>query len=265
MEYSAGTSLLEGQVHPDSPQASPGKTIQKCLVILPAFNESDPLSHIIKQIQSHAPSVEILVIDCHTPNGSADRVKQFASFGKTVHLMNRPYTNGPCSDYSYKDAFESAILHGYDAVVEMSADLSHDPADIPKLLNALDDGVDLAVGSRYLHGVRVLNWPQSRLWISSLGGWCIRLLSGLSMTDPTSGFKAIRCRVLEKLDWQKFTAQGYAFKFEFHFFAWQAGFKIVEVPIVFTERGVGNSKMSAQIALEAAKRLLQLAVRRVFP
>lgn len=237
----------------------------KSVLLFYLLTTSPTPSHIIKQIQSHAPGVEILVVDYHTPNESADRVRQFASFGKTVHLMNRPNPNGPCSDYNYQDAFESVILQGYDVVVDMSADLSHDPADIPKLLNVLDDGVDLAVGSRYLYAVRVLNWPQSRLWLSSLGGWCIRLLSGLSMTDPTSGFKAIRCRVLERLDWQKFTAQGYAFKFEFHFFAWQAGLKIVEVPIVFTERWEGNSKMSAQIALEDAKRLLQLAVRRVFP
>jgi dolichol-phosphate mannosyltransferase len=265
MENLAGTSLLDGRVNPDSPQASLGTTIEKCLVILPTCNESDSTSHIIKQIQSHAPSIEILVIDYHTPNGFADRVKQFASFGKTVRLMNRPYTNGPCSGYNYKDAFESAILEGFDAVVVMNADLSHDPADIPKLLNALDEEVDLAVGSRYLHGVRVLNWPQSRLWINSLGGWCIRFLSGLSLSDPTSGFKAIRSRMLEKLDWQKFTTQGYAFKFEFLFFAWQAGFKVVEVPIVFTERRGGVSKMSAQKTLKAAKRLLQVALLRVFP
>jgi dolichol-phosphate mannosyltransferase len=265
MENSVRTSLIDGRVISDSPQASPSTPIEKYLVILPNYNETDFISHIIKQIQSLTPGAEILVIDHNSTNGSVDKVKQFASFSKTFHLINRPCTNGLCSVYTYKEAFEWAILHGYDAVIEMNADLSHDPADIPKLLNALADGTDLAVGSRYLHGVRVLNWPQSRLWISSLGGWCVRFLSGLSLTDPTSGFKAIRCRMLEKLDWQKFTTQGYAFKFEFHFFAWQAGFKVVEVPIVFTERGGGVSKLSAQKALEAAKRVLRLAVRRVFP
>ena len=256
---------MDGLVNSDSLQANPSTTLEKYLVILPNYNETDSISHIIKQIQSLTTGAEILVVDYNSTNGSADKVKQFASFSKTVHLISRPCANGLCSDYTYRQAFEWAILHGCDAVIEMNADLSHDPADIPKLLNALADGTDLAVGSRYLHGVRVLNWPQSRLWISSLGGWCVRFLSGLSLTDPTSGFKAIRCRMLEKLDWQKFTTQGYAFKFEFHFFAWQAGFKVVEVPIVFTERGGGVSKLSAQKALEAAKRVLRLAVRRVFP
>jgi dolichol-phosphate mannosyltransferase len=147
----------------------------------------------------------------------------------------------------------------------MDADLSHDPADIPKLLQALNDGADIAVGSRYLNGVRVLNWPQSRLWVSSFGGWYARWLTGLPMTDPTSGFKAIRRRVLEGMDWEKFTAQGYGFQIEIHFLAWQAGFKVHEIPIVFTERREGQSKMSLQIAQEAAWRVLQLAFRRVFP
>jgi len=149
-------------------------------------------------------------------------------------------------------------------VVEMDADLSHDPADVPKLLQALADGADIAVGSRYLNGVRVLNWPQSRLWVSSFGGWYARRLTGLPMTDPTSGFKAIRRRVLEGLDWDKFTAQGYGFQIEIHFLAWQGGFRIQEVPIVFTERREGQSKMSLQIAQEAALRVLQLALRRIF-
>jgi len=147
----------------------------------------------------------------------------------------------------------------------MDADLSHDPADVPKLLQALADGADIAVGSRYLNGVRVLNWPQSRLWVSSFGGWYARRLTGLPMTDPTSGFKAIRRRVLEGLDWEKFTAQGYGFQIEIHFLAWQGGFRIQEVPIVFTERREGQSKMSLQIAQEAGWRVLQLGLRRFFP
>ena len=123
----------------------------------------------------------------------------------------------------------------------------------------------MAVGSRYLNGIRILNWPQSRLWISTFGGWYARCLTGLPMTDPTSGFKAIRSKVLENLDWEKFTAQGYGFQVELHFFTWQSGFKIQEVPIVFTERRQGNSKMSPEIAKEAAVRVLQLALRRIFP
>lgn len=237
--------------------------IQKFLVILPTYNEGETIQHVLEEVQAKAPGAEILVVDDNSPDGTAEKVKQAPSFGKKVHLLKRPGKAGLGS--AYKEGFQWALKRGYDAVVEMDADLSHDPADVPKLLQALADGADMAVGSRYLNGVRVLNWPQSRLWVSSFGGWYARLLTGLPMTDPTSGFKAIRRRVLEGLDWNKFTAQGYGFQIEIHFLAWQGGFRIQEVPIVFTERREGQSKMSLQIAREAAVRVLQLAFRRIFP
>jgi len=237
--------------------------IQKFLVILPTYNEGETIEHVLQEIQAKAAGAEILVVDDNSPDGTAALVKKTSGFGKKVHLLERPGKAGLGS--AYKEGFQWALKRGYDAVVEMDADLSHDPADVPKLLQALNDGADLAVGSRYLNGVRVLNWPQSRLWVSSFGGWYARLLTGLPMTDPTSGFKAIRRRVLEGLDWDKFTAQGYGFQIEIHFLAWQGGFRLQEVPIVFTERREGQSKMSLQIAQEAALRVLQLAFRRVFP
>jgi dolichol-phosphate mannosyltransferase len=237
--------------------------IQKFLVIMPTYNEAETIQQVLEEVQAKASGAEILVVDDNSPDGTAGKVKEVPSFGKKVHLMERPGKNGLGS--AYKEGFQWALKRGYDAVVEMDADLSHDPADIPKLLQALNDGADIAVGSRYLNGVRVLNWPQSRLWVSSFGGWYARWLTGLPMTDPTSGFKAIRRRVLEGMDWEKFTAQGYGFQIEIHFLAWQAGFKVHEIPIVFTERREGQSKMSLQIAQEAAWRVLQLAFRRVFP
>ena len=237
--------------------------IQKFLVIIPTYNEGETIQHVLEEVQTKAPGAEILVVDDNSPDGTAGKVKQAPNFGKKVHLLERPGKAGLGS--AYKEGFQWALKRGYDAVAEMDADLSHDPADVPKLLQALADGADLAVGSRYLNGIRVLNWPQSRLWVSSFGGWYARMLTGLPMTDPTSGFKAIRRRVLEGLDWDKFTAQGYGFQIEIHFLAWQGGFRIQEVPIVFTERREGQSKMSLQIAQEAALRVLQLALRRVFP
>ena len=237
--------------------------IQKFLVILPTYNEGETIQHLLREVQAKAPGGEILVVDDNSPDGTAALVKKTPGFGKKIHLVERPGKVGLGS--AYKEGFQWALKRGYDAVVEMDADLSHDPADVPKLLQTLNDGADIAVGSRYLNGVRVLNWPQSRLWVSSFGGWYARLLTGLPMTDPTSGFKAIRRRVLEGLDWDKFTAQGYGFQIELHFLAWQGGFHLQEVPIVFTERREGQSKMSLQIAQEAALRVLQLALRRVFP
>jgi dolichol-phosphate mannosyltransferase len=233
------------------------------LVILPTYNEAEMIQAALDEVLAKAPNVEVLVVDDGSPDGTSEKVKAHTLFQKRVFMMERLRKAGLGS--AYRAAFQWALEKGYDAVVEMDADLSHDPAEIATLLETLANGADMAVGSRYLNGIRILNWPQSRLWISTFGGWYARALTGLPMTDPTSGFKAIRRRVLQDLDWEKFTAQGYGFQVELHFFAWQAGFKIVEVPIIFTERREGSSKMSANIALEAAKRVLQLSVRRVFP
>jgi dolichol-phosphate mannosyltransferase len=237
--------------------------ITKPLVVLPTYNEAEMIQMALDEVLEKASIVDVLVVDDGSPDGTAGKVKSHSMYGKRLHILERPGKVGLGS--AYRAAFQWALKMGYDAVVEMDADLSHDPADVPRLLAALSEGADMAVGSRYLNGIRILNWPQSRLWISTFGGYYARSLTGLPLTDPTSGFKAIRRRVLEDLDWEKFTSQGYGFQVELHFFAWQAGFKIVEVPIIFTERREGNSKMSAQIAIEAAKRVLQLSVRRIFP
>ena len=237
--------------------------ITRPLVVLPTYNESEMIQMALDEVLEKASNVEVLVVDDGSPDGTAAKVKSHSMYGERVHILERPGKAGLGS--AYRAAFQWALKMGYDAVVEMDADLSHDPADVPRLLEALSEGADMAVGSRYLNGIRILNWPQSRLWISTFGGFYARSLTGLPLTDPTSGFKAIRRRVLQELDWGKFTAQGYGFQVELHFFAWQAGFNIVEVPIIFTERREGCSKMSAHIALEAAKRVLQLSVRRIFP
>ena len=257
--YSHGRTTFsvakEKQVH--------NEKLTKPLVILPTYNESEMIQMAIDEVLGKAANVDVLVVDDGSPDGTAGKVKSHSMYGKRVHILERPGKAGLGS--AYRAAFQWALKMGYDAVVEMDADLSHDPADVPRLLAALGEGADMAVGSRYLNGIRILNWPQSRLWISTFGGWYARCLTGLPMTDPTSGFKAIRRKVLENLDWEKFTAQGYGFQVELHFFAWQAGLKIVEVPIVFTERRQGDSKMSTPIALEAAQRVFQLAIRRIFP
>jgi dolichol-phosphate mannosyltransferase len=247
----------------ESPKYSSSQDTQRPLVILPTYNEVEMIQAALDEILAKAPGVDILVVDDGSPDGTATKVKCHPAFKKRVHIMERPGKAGLGS--AYREAFKWALEKGYDSVVEMDADLSHDPADVPRLLAALGEGVDVVVGSRYLNGIRILNWPQSRLWISTFGGWYARALTGLPMTDPTSGFKAIRRHVLEGLDWSKFTSQGYGFQVELHFFAWQAGYKLQEVPIIFTERREGDSKMSTNIALEAAKRVLQLSVRRIFP
>jgi len=237
--------------------------IQKFLVILPTCNEGETIECVLEEVQTKAPGAEILVVDGNSPDGTVAKVKQTPNFGKKVHLLERPGRAGLGS--AYQEGFQWALKRGYDAVVVMDADLSHDPADVPKLLQVLADGADLAVGSRYLNGVRVLNWSQSQLWMSLAGAMGVRLLTGLPMTDPVSGFYAVRRRVLEEMAEDPFPAHGGGFQTEIYFRAWQGGYRSHEVPIVFTERRERPTKSSLPMAQDAVWRVLRLAVRRMFP
>jgi dolichol-phosphate mannosyltransferase len=210
----------------------------------------------LRQILQH-PGVEVLVVDDASPDGTAGIVEDQPEFGSRIHLLRRAGKLGLAS--AYKEGFAWALQRNFDAVLEIDADLSHDPRDIGGLIAALNEGADLAVGSRYLDGVRVLNWPQHRLFLSLFAGAYTRFFTALPMSDPTSGFKAIRREVLEAMDWRNFEAEGYGFQIELHLRAWHGNFVLKEIPIVFTERRAGASKMSRQIAWEAAGRVLQLA------
>jgi dolichol-phosphate mannosyltransferase len=235
----------------------PHKMITKALVVIPTYNERESINKAIDLVLASPRNLEVLVVDDGSPDGTADVVKARPEFQKRVHLLTGQGKAGLGS--AYRRGFQWAIQKGYEAAIEMDADLSHDPADIPKLLEALESGAHIAVGSRYLGGISVLNWPQSRLFISTFGGFYVRTLTALPMTDPTSGFKAIRAEVLRDLDWSKVQAEGYAFQIELHHTAWKSGYTLKEVPIVFTERREGDSKMSMAISLEAAWRVLKLA------
>ncbi len=235
----------------------PLTAVNKAVVVIPTYNERESINRALDLVLNLPRKVDVLVVDDGSPDGTADVVRARPEFKNRVHLLEGKEKSGLGS--AYRRGFQWAIKHGYDAAVEMDADLSHDPADIPKLIEALESGAHLAVGSRYLGGISVLNWPQSRLFISTFGGFYVRSLTALPMSDPTSGFKAIRTEVLRNLDWSKVQAEGYAFQIELHHTAWKQGFTIKEVPIVFTERREGDSKMSTAISLEAAWRVLRLA------
>lgn len=232
--------------------------IRKAVVVLPVYNESETINQVLAHILAASDIVDILVVDDNSPDGSGDMVRHHKNFQHRVFLLSREKKLGLGS--AYKEGFFWAMAREYDACVEMDADFSHDPNDIVRLFDALNAGADIAIGSRYIHGVRVLNWPLSRLFISVFASYYTRLLTRLPIYDTTSGFKAIRMEVLRTLDWSKFTAQGYGFQIEIHFYAWKKGFHLEEVPIVFTERRDGSSKMSSAIAIEAAWRVLSLAV-----
>jgi dolichol-phosphate mannosyltransferase len=232
--------------------------ISRPLAIVPTYNELESIDELLDRVLAARPDVHVLVIDDGSPDGTAARVQDRATQDSRVHLLSRSGKLGLGS--AYRAGFTWAIEHGYDACIEIDADLSHNPSDIPRLIAALDAGADAAIGSRYLDGVRVLNWPEHRLLLSAGASRYVRALTGLPLTDATSGFKALRTTALEMIDRSQLRADGYGFQVELHWLLWNAGFKLAEVPIVFTERRSGQTKMTLGIAIEAALRVMQLAV-----
>ena len=234
--------------------------IARAVVVIPTYNESSSLPKTLEKVFAAHETLEVLVVDDGSPDGTGDLVRNHPAFGRRLHLLARSGKLGLGS--AYREGFHWAFDRQYDACLEMDADLSHDPADIPRLIAALDEGADAAIGSRYLGGVRVMNWPENRLFLSTGASRFVRLVTGLPLTDATSGFKALRVSVLRILDWNKFRAEGYGFQVELHHALWQAGARLVEVPIIFTERRDGETKMTLGIAIEAAWRTIRLALEK---
>ncbi|GAB4174878.1 MAG: hypothetical protein Fur0032_14600 [Terrimicrobiaceae bacterium] len=239
-------------------QSPPTGDFMRALAVTPTYNEASSLPHLLDRLQANAPSLHVLVVDDGSPDGTADIVKRDPRFGTSLFILERGSKKGLGS--AYRDGFQWAADRGYEVCIEIDADLSHDPADVPRLLAALESGADAAIGSRYVDGLRVVNWPEHRLLISSFGTQFVRFFTGLPLTDATSGFKALRVAALKKLDWSAIRADGYGFQVELHHALWKNGARLVEVPITFTERVKGTTKMTAGIAWEAMKRVLQLAL-----
>ncbi len=229
------------------------------ITLLPTYNEAANVTPIVTEILAADPRLTVLVIDDASPDGTADQVRAHPSFGTRVHLLARPAKLGLGS--AYREGFQWAIDHGHDAALEMDADHSHDPTDVPRLLAALDAGADAAIGSRYLDGTRVVNWPRHRLALSTFATNYTRALTGLPLTDATSGFKALRTTALRSIPRETLRADGYGFQIELHWLLWKTGHHLVELPITFTERRAGQTKMTPAIAIEAAILVLRLAFR----
>ncbi len=230
----------------------------RVLAIIPTYNEASGIESLLNKVLDANNGLEMVVVDDNSPDQTAQVVRSHRAFGRRVHLVEREGKLGLGS--AYKEGFRWAIERGFDTCIQIDADLSHNPDDIPRLLAALENGADVAIGSRYYGGVRVLNWPQERLFLSVGASRFVRALTGLPLADVTSGFKAIRCDALRNLDWKQFKTEGYGFQVELHYFLWKTGARLVEVPIVFTERRAGQTKMTAGIAFEAIWRVLQLAI-----
>ena len=237
------------------------------LVIIPTYNENDNIISIIKEVLHQGYEFDVLIVDDGSPDGTSNTVrkiqkKESDKKRKRVHLIKREKKMGLGS--AYIEGFRWAIKRKYAFVFEMDADFSHDPSNLTKLRRTLiEEKVDLVLGSRYKKGVNVVNWPMSRLILSYFANLFAKTVTGVPLTDLTSGFKGIRKSVLENLDFDKIDAEGYGFQIEIHCYTYWKGFKIKEIPIVFTERRIGNSKMSKKIIWEAFWLVWKLGLHRL--
>ena len=232
----------------------------KALLIIPTYNEIANIKNIITASLSQSPDLYILVIDDNSPDGTAKAVKEMMENEPHINLIERPKKMGLGS--AYVQGFKYALKNDYDYILEMDADFSHNPADIPRLLEAARK-YDLVIGSRYCQGVNIINWPFRRLLISYFASKYVRIITGMPVKDPTSGFKCFRRRVLEAINLDSILSDGYAFQIEMNFRAWVKGFTIYEIPIIFTERKDGVSKMSSQIVWEAAWMVWRLQIMKL--
>ncbi len=223
-------------------------TAERFLVVLPTYNESQNLSQIVPMILSQDQRIEVLVVDDNSPDGTGKMADMLASAMSRVHVLHRPHKEG--LGRAYLAGFQWALERDFSLIFEMDADFSHDPATLPRLIEAAAEA-DLVVGSRYKSGVNVINWPMSRLLLSIGANAYSRWITGLPLTDSTGGFKCFRREVLEAIDFNRVRSNGYAFQIEMSYRAWRKGFRLAEVPIVFTDRVEGQSKMNRKIVREA--------------
>ncbi|RMD94414.1 MAG: polyprenol monophosphomannose synthase [Calditrichaeota bacterium] len=230
----------------------------RTLIVVPTYNEVSNIRKLIERIFALGiPDLEVLVVDDNSPDGTAGVVEELQKQNPHLHLIRRSGKYGLGT--AYVEGFKFAIKHQYELIFEMDADLSHNPEDIQRILAAMEK-YDLVIGSRYLTGVNVVNWPLSRLVLSLFANWYTRKITGLPLKDCTSGFKCFRRKVLESIDIDRIKSDGYSFQIELHFLAWKKGFRIKEIPIIFIDRESGSSKMSRKVMFEAAWMVWRLKI-----
>lgn len=229
------------------------------LVIIPTYNEKENIEKILHKVFSLSHVFHVLVVDDGSPDGTADIVKHLqGEFSGKLFIEERKGKLGLGTAYIH--GFKWALQHTYDYIFEMDADFSHNPDDLIKLRDACANGADVSIGSRYIKGVNVVNWPMSRVLMSFFASVYVRLVTGIDIQDATAGFKCFKRKVLQTIALDKIRFVGYAFQIEMKFTAIQHGFKVVEVPIIFTDRTEGESKMSTRIFREAFFGVIQMKV-----
>jgi dolichol-phosphate mannosyltransferase len=238
--------------------------VSDSLVIIPTYKEKDNIEKIIRKVYSLSKVFHILIVEDNSPDGTADIVRSLQrEFPEKLFMEERKGKLGLGTAYIH--GFRWALEHGYEFIFEMDADFSHNPEDLLKLYDAAKNkGADVAIGSRYITGVNVVNWPMGRVLMSYYASAYVRFITGMKIRDTTAGFKCYKSTVLKSIRLDKIRFTGYAFQIEMKFTAWKLGFNIVEVPIIFTDRTVGESKMSKGIFKEAIFGVISLRWRSLF-
>ncbi len=233
------------------------------LVVIPTYNEKENIENILRKVFSLTHPFDVLIVDDGSPDGTDEIVKHLqGEFSGRLHLMQREGKQGLGT--AYLAGFNWGLERDYEFFFEMDADFSHNPEDLPRLHATCDaDGFDVAVGSRYIKGVNVVNWPMSRVLLSYFASRYVRIILGIPVEDTTAGFMCYRRKVLQRINFKSIKFVGYAFQIEMKYVAYKLGFKIKEIPVIFTERTAGASKMSNSIIREAVLGVLQLKMRNI--
>lgn len=233
----------------------------QALLIIPTYNEIDNIDRMLTTVTTMYPELSILIIEDGSPDGTASVVKSHMQNNQKINMIERTGKLGLGT--AYITGFKWALERDFNFVFEMDCDFSHDPSDIKSLLEAAQTH-DLAIGSRYINGIRIINWPMHRLLLSYFAGVYTRIITGLNVLDATGGFKCFTRKALETINLDKIFSNGYSFQVELNFKVWAKGLKIKEVPIVFTERRDGQSKMSGSIVWEAIFAVIRLRIKKIF-
>ena len=233
----------------------------RSLVIIPTYDERDNVRPIATAVLAKAPDAHVLFVDDNSPDGTGEIIDQICAENDHVHVLHQQNKGG--LGRAYINGFKWGLAESFDYIMEMDADFSHNPVEVPVFLSNIK-GADLVLGSRYMHGIRITNWPLSRLILSKTAATYVRLITGMPITDPTGGFKCFRREVLEAINLDRIMSNGYAFQIELTHKAWMKGFRVSEIPITFEDRRAGYSKMNGAIVKEALWLVWTLAIQNHF-